>query len=262
MDKVVIITGASSGIGLCLANHLIKKGCTVVGVSRHKPDDFGGDYFECDLSNIAQINIVVQKIRQRYPSVDVLVNCAGIGTGGALEEISHEDTFLVFAVNVFGVMEFTSHLLPLLKQSKHAKIINIGSVAGEITIPFQVSYSMSKSSITRYSEGLRIELKPEGIDVMTILPGDTKTGFTSNRKIIVNQEGPYTKRLNRSINKMAKDEENGVSPMKVVSVIERMIHKKKMPVQKIVGFDYKVLVLLSKILPKRMIERIVMKLYG
>lgn len=262
MSKTVLITGASSGIGWFLADDLHRKGYTVLGLSRKKPNNVDFEYFECDLTDTKAMESIVESIKEKHPIIDVLVNCAGVGTGGALEEIPTNDTKWVFDVNVFAVMELTRLVLPALKQSNNAKIINVGSVAGEITIPYQVSYSMSKSSITRFSEGLRMELKPFKIDVTTVLPGDTKTGFTNNRKVITNENSPYADHVSRSINKMAKDEQNGVSPMKVVAVIERMMKKKRMPVQKVVGLDYKILVGLSKVLPKKWIEYIVIKLYG
>lgn len=262
MPKTVLITGSSSGIGLHLAKRLYDKGYHVIGVSRHKPNDILFDYYECDLSKTEDITGLGEQLLKNYSKIDVLVNCAGVGTGGALEEVSNTDTLHVFSVNVLGVMELTNHVIPLLKKSTSAKIINIGSVAGEITIPYQVSYSMSKSSVSRYTEGLRMELKPSHIDAMTILPGDTKTGFTNNRKVILNPNGLYKEAVSRSISKMEKDEQNGVSPLKVVAVIEKMIQKKRMPVSKIVGFDYKLLVFLSKRLPKKWIEFIVLKLYG
>ena len=262
MNKVVVITGASSGIGLRLANKMNEDGYTVVGVSRNKPLGVSFPYYECDLTNKEQIKSVCTTIVSDINTIDILVNCAGVGTGGALEEISNDDLRWVFDVNLFGATEFIKNMLPALKKSSPSKIINIGSVAGEITIPYQTSYSMSKSSLHRLTEGLRIELKQFNIDVCTILPGDTKTGFTSNRKVIMNENSAYQKNVMRSIAKMEKDEQKGVSPDKVVKAIYKVIKRRKMPIQLVVGFDYKFLVLLSKWLPKRLVEYIIIKMYG
>lgn len=262
MNKTVLVTGASSGIGESLTKYLLDKGYYVIGLSRKKPISVEFPYYECDLSNITQIKQTTTQILNDNINIDVLVNCAGVGTGGSIEDISYEDLKWVFDVNILGVIELIKGLLPVLKKNNKSKIINIGSVAGEITIPFQLSYTMTKSSLHKLTEGLRIELKPFGVDVASVLPGDTKTGFTKNRKNILPENSPYLDRANRSINKMAKDEQKGVSALKVVKVIEKLIRKKKMRSSTTVGFDYKILVCLSRILPKRLVEKIVMKMYG
>lgn len=262
MDKTVLISGASSGIGLDLAKTMHNDGFKVIGLSRKKPYKITFDYIECDLTNKEDIEAKSKLIQEKYKHIDILINCAGVGTGGAIEEVTYEDLKWVYEVNLFGTIELTKGILPLLRKSEMPKIVNIGSVAGAITIPYQTSYSMSKSSVQVLSEGLRIELKQFGIDVCTVMPGDTKTNFTANRKTILNEQGPYSDYVKRSIAKMEKDEQNGVPPSKVVKTIYRVIKRKRMPVQVVVGLDYKILVLLSRILPKRVVEFLVSKLYG
>jgi len=258
MAKTIVITGASSGIGFHLATSLAKEN-TVIGISRKKPQDMSFEYIECDLTKPEDVTKAVASLQGR--AIDVLVHCAGVGTGGALEAIGEKDTAWVLDVNLFGVINLTNGLFDNLRLSTQPKIIVIGSVAGEITIPYQVSYSMSKSAVQRYAEGLRLELKGD-IDVSAVLPGDTKTGFTNNRKKVIKEGSRYKEQVTRSIEKMAKDEQNGVSPMKVVKVIEKLIKKKRMPRSIIVGLDYKLLVFLSHLLPKRIVEFLVSKLYG
>jgi len=262
MSKVVIISGSSSGIGFATATKMYNDGYTVIGLSRKKPNNILFDYFECDLTNSEIIKSVSNQIIKKYPIIDIMINCAGVGTGGAVEEISNEDLKWVYNVNLFGTVDLIKNILPSLKKANNSKIINIGSVAGEITIPYQASYSMSKSSLQRLTESLRIELKQFNIDVCTVLPGDTKTGFTSNRKTIILEDSPYKEQVKRSILKMEKDEQNGVSPNKVVKVIYKVIKKNKMPIQVVVGFDYKVLVFLSRVLPRKLVEYIITKMYG
>jgi len=262
MSRVVLISGASSGIGLRLANKMNNDGYTVIGLSRKKPSNISFKYYECDLTNTELIKSVSNQIITAYKTIDILINCAGVGTGGAVEEISDEDLKWVYNVNLFGTVELIRNILPALKTSSNAKIINIGSVAGEITIPYQTSYSMSKSSVQRLTEGLRIELKQFNIDACTVLPGDTKTDFTSNRKTILKEHSPYKENVERSVAKMEKDEQNGVSPDKVVKVIYKVIKRQRMPIQIVVGLDYKFLVFLSRVLPRRLVEFIITKMYG
>jgi len=259
--SVILITGASSGIGRALAERLHAKGDIVIGVSRSRPEDVDFAYMTADVMKPEQVTRLIQDISNQYDHIDALVNCAGVGTGGALEEVPETDFDWVMDVNVTGAVRMIRACLPMLKKTR-GKIINVGSVAGEITIPYQISYSMSKSALHRLSEGLRLELKPFGVDVTTVLPGDTKTGFTVNRKVINREDSPYHKAVERSIAKMAKDEQKGVSPDKVARVIERLLNKRRMPRQRIVGWDYQLLVGLSRWLPGRITEAIVRKLYG
>ncbi|HOO44049.1 MAG TPA: SDR family oxidoreductase [Bacillota bacterium] len=264
MSKVIVVSGASSGIGKATAEHLTEKGYQVIGLSRTYPKEkYQYDYVLCDLALEADIDRAIEEIEKKVDHIDVLINCAGIGISGAVEYTSLKEVEKIFQVNVIGQFYMTKKALPLLRKADKAKIINIGSVAGELTIPFQTFYSMTKSAIHRFTEGLRIELKPFGIEVATVFPGDTKTGFTENRyqpEVIENDA--YKDRIKRSIQKMEHDETNGMSPMSVVKVITRLIEKKHMPYHVTVGFVYKTLVLLSRILPKRLVYWIVTKMYG
>jgi len=169
----------------------------------------------------------------------------------------------IFSVNLFGLMKITSELLPLLKETDRSKIINIGSVAGEITLPFQAVYTMTKSSLQRYTEGLRMELKPFKISACSILPGDTKTGFTENRlKASSRDSEVYQGRVSRSVKKMERDEEIGVSPYEVVKAVNKLLKRKSLPVSVTIGFKYKIFVFLSKVLPRRLVLYMVYQLYG
>ena len=182
MSKVILISGASSGIGKEVAKYFHNLGNKVIGLSRSYPKEkYEYEYVLGDLSKQDSIDSAVKKIKQLTNYIDVLINCAGIGISGAIEHTSLSDVNKIFQVNVIGQYYITKQLIPLIRKSNKGKIINIGSVAGDITIPFQTFYSMSKSAIHRFSEGLKLELKPFGIDVASVLPGDTKTGFTDNR---------------------------------------------------------------------------------
>ena len=157
MSKVIVITGASSGIGHVAANYFSGQGDQVIGMSRSYPKDaYAYDYVLGDIGVEADIDKALQAIEALTDHVDVLINCAGIGISGAVEYTTLEEVQKIFQVNVIGQFYMTKKLLPLLRKADHAKIINIGSVAGELTIPFQTFYSMSKAAIHRFTEGLRI----------------------------------------------------------------------------------------------------------
>ena len=264
MSKVIVISGASSGIGKEAANYFHKQGHTVIGLSRSYPKDkYEFKYVLGDLGDGKSIEKAVEDIKSLTDHVDVLVNCAGIGISGAVEHTALEEVKKIFDVNVTGQFYITKLLIGLIRKSEHGKIINIGSVAGELTIPFQTFYSMSKAAIHRFTEGLKMELKPLGIDVCSVLPGDTKTGFTDNRyQPQVVEDELYKDRIKRSIQKMEHDEQSGMSPMSVVKVIDKLIKRRRMPSHVTVGFSYKTLVFLGKILPKRLVNWIIYKMYG
>ncbi len=148
MGKVIVISGASSGIGLESAKFFHEKGFTVVGLSRSYPKEkYDFDYVLCDISKEEDIKKAVSEIEKKYDRVDILVNCAGIGISGAVEYTPTEEAEKIFQVNVLGQFLLTRELLKSLRKSDHGKIINIGSVAGPLTIPFQTFYSMTKASI-------------------------------------------------------------------------------------------------------------------
>ncbi|MBI9009744.1 MAG: SDR family NAD(P)-dependent oxidoreductase [Tenericutes bacterium] len=264
MNKVIVISGASSGIGKLSAEFFQQQGNRAIGLSRSYPKGkYDYEYILGDLGDKESIEKAVKEIEKLTDHIDVLINCAGIGISGAIEHTTYEEVNSIFQVNVIGQYYITKLLIPLLRKEGHGKIVNIGSVAGELTIPFQTFYSMSKASMHKFTEGLKMELKPLGIDVCSVLPGDTKTGFTDNRhqpKVV--EDDLYKDRIKRSINKMEHDERNGMSPMAVVKLINKVIKKKRMPIQVTVGFSYKFLVILGKFLPKRFVNWILAKMYA
>lgn len=262
--KTIVISGASSGIGLATAVHFLKLGYHVIGMSRHLPQGkLDYDYVIADLSQEESIKNAVKEVSQLTDKVDILINCAGIGISGALEYTSIEEAMQITQVNLLGQFSLTTKMLPLLRCSDEAKIINIGSVAGELTIPFQTFYTMTKAALHRMSEGLMMELKPFGIQVASVLPGDTKTGFTKHRsQPRIMEDDIYGERIKKSIQKMEHDEQNGMSVDTVVKVIDRLVKRHRMPIQVTVGFTYKLLMFLAKILPKRIVVWILYKMYG
>ena len=264
MNRVIVISGASSGIGKATAEFFHNQGDRVIGLSRSMPKEkVEFDYVLADLANQESVDKAVIEISKLTEKVDVLINCAGIGISGAVEHSTLEEVNKIFQVNVIGQYYITKELIPFIRKANKGRIINIGSVAGELTIPFQTFYSMTKAAMHKFTEGLKMELKPLGIDVCCVLPGDTKTGFTDNRyQPKVMEDGLYKDRIKRSIQKMEKDERNGMSPMAVVKVINRQLKRRNMKILVTVGFGYKFLVPLGKILPKRFVKWILSKMYA
>ncbi|MCF7923761.1 MAG: SDR family NAD(P)-dependent oxidoreductase [Candidatus Izimaplasma sp.] len=264
MNKIVLISGASSGIGLETAKYLSKLNYTVIGLSRSYPKvSYDFDYVLCDITDESAIKKTIEVIYDKYKKIDVLINSAGMGISGAIENTPLDEVKKIFNVNVYGQFLLTKHALVLIRNSSNGKIINISSIASEIALPFQGFYSMSKASIDAFTKALRIELKPFNIQVMALLPGDIKTDFTKNRtKPFKVDNDLYGERVQRSINKMELDEANGMAPIKIAKTIHKYIKRKNLPITKTVGLSYKLIRFLNKFLPEKIVLFFVRKLYG
>ncbi len=258
----IVISGASSGIGFELAKIYSENSDNRVFVLNRREVKLDNVIFiKCDLSNNDEVIKAVRQVKElTSDKVDLLINNAGMGISGAIEDHDIEDIKHIVDVNLVGLINLTRLLIPYIRNTK-GKIINISSVAGPISIPFQTMYSVTKSGVLAFSNGLRNELRPYGVKVTSILPGDTKTGFTDNRKKSVDK-GNYGDRINKSVSKMEKDESNGVPAYKVARYIYKISKKKNPNTYYVVGASYKFLVFLSRILPKRLVNRIIYSIYG
>ncbi len=260
--KVIVVTGASSGIGLAIAQHLCKKGHHVYGISRTKLHEKNVKSIVADVTVFEQLKSAYQDIYDIEGRIDVLINNAGMGISGAIEDTSFEDASYLMNVNFMGVFNSTKAMLPLMRKSGGGKILNMSSVASKLAIPFQAFYSASKAAINTFSEALANEVEPFGIQVTSIMPGDIKTGFTKNRKKNDVTSEAYLKRVEKSVAVMENDERNGMDPELAAQVIDKLIQKKRIPLYKTVGFKYKIFVWLQKVLPSKLANNIVGSIYA
>ena len=258
---VVVITGGSSGIGLETAKLFAEDNKNSVYVlNRHEVYLDNINWIKCDVTNSKEIFDAVKEISNKENNhINILINNAGMGISGAIEYHSLEEINKIIDVNLVGLVNVTRAFLPLL--GKGDKIINISSVAGPISIPYQTMYSVTKAGVLAFSNGLRNELRPLGIKVTSVLPGDTKTGFTASREKSVDN-GRYGDRIEKSVSKMEKDESSGVPACKVAKKILKVSKKKNPNTYYVVGLSYRLLVYLSRILPKRFVNWIIFKIYG
>lgn len=258
---IAVITGTSSGIGRATAKYLTKKGIKVYGLSRTIVSGEDFESIQCDVTNHEQTAEILREIAKKEGGIDVLVNNAGIGISGAVEHNSDKDINRIFEVNTLAVINTCKAVTEIMRSQGGGRIINIGSVAGVIPIPFQTCYSTTKSAVQMFSLAYGLEVEEFGIKVSCVLPGDTKTGFTSNRTKSEN-ETAYSERVQRSVAKMEKDEQNGKSPESVSKVVYSLIKRKNPPATKTVGLAYKLIVFLQKVLPQRLMLWVVKKMYG
>ena len=182
MKKVILITGASSGIGKDTAISLIKHGHVVYGAARRLEmmQDIiqaGGHAIKMDILKEKNIDDVVNQIIKEQSRVDVLINNAGYGLWGAVETISIDEAKRQFDVNIFGLAYLTKKIIPFMREQKSGKIINMSSMGGKVYTPFGAWYHATKYALEGWSDCLRIELKSFGIDVILIEPGIIKTEF-------------------------------------------------------------------------------------
>jgi short-subunit dehydrogenase len=260
--KVIVITGASSGIGLSIAQYLCSKGHKVYGISRTKVHEKNIKSIQADVTNEDQLIEAYQEIFDIEGRIDVLINNAGMGISGSIEDTSQADASYLMNVNFMGIFNSTKIMLPFMRESGGGKIFNMSSVAAKLSIPFQAFYSSSKAAINSFSEALANEVAPFKIQVCSIMPGDIKTGFTKNRKKNDIDNPVYGERVEKSVSVMEKDEQNGMDPEIAAKVIHKMILKKRIPLYKTIGFKYKVMVFLAKLLPAKLVNHIVGSIYA
>lgn len=265
--RIVLITGATSGIGKAAAELFYANGYKVYGTGRRVLPSVSADegivMLPLDVTDDASVERCVDEIIRREGRLDILINNAGFGIAGAVEETDISQMRSQLETNLFGVHRMCKKVLPIMREQCGGRIINISSVAGFIAIPYQAFYSVSKYGIEGYSRALRAEAMQFGIKVTLIQPGDTKTGFTDGRiTVSSNNSDAYTKKMNSSVKRMEHDEQNGASPVKIAKAILKTAQSKHPPVSKAVGLQYKLIKGAVKILPERLVAAAIKKMYA
>ncbi len=258
--KTVLITGASSGIGLAAARKFRDNGWRVFGLCRREFSEEGVEYVRCDVTDEERVKAAFAEIKDRAGSLDLLVNCAGIGISGAAVFTEKDAAEKQMSINFIGVATVVRHAFPLLRESR-GRIINISSAAAVFSIPFQAFYSASKAALNSYSKALAGELKRFGISVTALMLGDTNTGFTAAREKSVSGEELYGGSISRSVSVMEKDEKNGYPPEKNADFIYRTALRRSVAPVYTVGGKYKILTFIMRFLPERLINFIICRLY-
>jgi len=265
-EKVILVTGASSGIGRACAIALAQQGHRVYGTSR-APGSTDGSFtiLPMDVTDAASIQATVQTLLEREGRIDVVVNNAGIGYGGAIEDTAIEEAQATFETNFFGVLRVCHAVLPTMRAQGSGTIINVSSIGGVISLPFQGLYSASKYALEGMSEALRMEVKHFGIHVVLVEPGDTRTQFTANRRTTrgADENPVYREIYRRTLARIEADERNGAAPETVAHTVTRIVASSRPKVRYIVGpFHQKLAVLVKRLVPAGWFERVIMMVYG
>ena len=237
MTRVVLVTGASSGLGAATAAHLATLGHHVYAASRRGIVDPASAAIPLtiDVDDEASVAAAIDTVSAQQGRIDVVVNCAGFGIAGAIEDTPIALAQAQFNTNVFGVMRVCRTVLPLMRRQRSGTIVNVTSIAGEISLPFQGLYSASKFAVEGLSEALHAEVRPFGIAVVLVQPGDFRTGFTAARKVANHDGSAYADRAARALTIAAKDEGAGADPQHVARLIARVITTRRPRLRYVVG---------------------------
>jgi NAD(P)-dependent dehydrogenase (short-subunit alcohol dehydrogenase family) len=266
LGLVVLITGASSGIGQACAKHLCQKGHRVYGTSRQVPsrEPTKFEMISMDVNDEDSVHQSLEIILSREGRLDVVVNSAGYSLVGSVEDTSLAEAQAQFETNFFGVMRVCRAVLPTMRHQQRGCIVNISSIGGLISIPFQGLYCASKFALEGFTEALRGEARPYGIRVVLIEPGDFHTNFTVNRRRVVRADSnsPYFEKFNKAVGVMESDETSGPSPERIAVFLERIVNTSSPRLRYLTGSVLQRLaVSLKKVIPYKLFELLLMKYY-
>ncbi len=262
MKRVAIVTGGSGGIGRCTAASLKKAGCTVYEFSRREKPAEGIVHITADITDEAQARAAVEEVVRREGRVDILVNNAGFGISGAAETTRTEDAHAQLELNLYGMDNVTKAVLPTMRSQGSGRIVCMSSIAGILPIPFQLWYSVSKAAINAYVLALQNEIRPYGITVCAIMPGDIASGFTDARKKSDAGDDVYGGRIQRSVAVMEKDERGGMTTEYAGAYVAKIALKKHSKPLVALGLPYKAAAVLAKLLPTRLSNWVVGLIYA
>ena len=264
--KVILVTGASSGMGKLSAQDLIKAGHTVYAVARSvdKMKDLeamGGHIMKMDVTNEEDIERVVAKVIEEQGRIDVLWNNAGYGLYGPVEDLSMEKAQQQFEVNVYGVARLTKKVLPYMRQQKDGLIINTSSMGGKIYTPLGAWYHASKHAIEGFSDCLRMEVKEFGIKVVVLEPGMINTGFNATvgqNFSYESKNGAYSRLVNGYIKAMGNNPTPGSSPEVISRTVLKIINARNPKTRYLVGRGGKLLVAIRRIFGDKFFDRMML----
>ncbi|MED1383718.1 oxidoreductase [Bacillus mycoides] len=273
--KIAIITGASSGFGLLTTLELAKKDYFVIATMRNleKQVDLISQATKLHLQQnikVQQLDVTdqgsihnFQLFLKEINRVDLLINNAGYATGGFVEEIPVEEYRKQFETNLFGAISITQLALPYMREQKSGKIINISSISGQVGFPGLSPYVSSKYAIEGWSESLRLEVKPFGIDVALLEPGSYNTNIWEVGKQLAENQSDTTSPYKEYMDKIQKHINNGNdtlgNPMDVANKIVEIAEARRTTLRYPIGKGVKFMIFAKKILPWRLWEFLVLK---
>ncbi|CAL2055882.1 SDR family oxidoreductase [Tenacibaculum sp. 190524A05c] len=265
MSKVILITGASSGIGKAIAEHLTSKKHIVYGTSRkpEKVKDVDFSMVALDVLHIDSIDAAVKEVVEKEGRIDVLINNAGRGLMGAVEDIPTEELKAGFDTNFFGPIEVIKKVMPHMRKQKSGLIINVTSLAAYSGLPFRGAYSASKGALELLTESISMEAKNFGVNVTSIAPGSFATSISAGRYYTpVLEDSAYKEAYSKNLKVSDDYVDEGLNPILIARLVDKIINTKKPKLHyKIGAFMERFSVFLKRALPDRVYEKLIMNHY-
>ena len=265
MSKVVLITGGSSGIGKSVGEFLKGKGFTVYGTSRN-PQNYPDSQFPIvalDVIDNKSILNCIEEVISNEGKIDVLINNAGAGITGPIEEIPEAEIKRNFDTNFFGPINVIKAVLPKMRAQNSGLIINVTSIAGYMGLPYRGVYSASKGALELITEAFRMEIKGFNINMTNVAPGDFATNIAAGRyHAPVKNSSPYKKSYGNTLKLMDEHVHSGKDPLLMAKAIFKVINSKSPKVHYKVGeFMQKFSIVLKRVLPDKVYEKLLMNHY-
>lgn len=250
MSKIILITGASSGFGKVTAELLCSRGCTVYGTSRKACSHAAIKMLVMDVRDRQSVRDGVERIIAEQGRIDVLINNAGMGIGGALELATEEEIAMQMETNFGGCVNLCQAVLPHMRRQRSGRIVNLSSIGGVMGLPYQGYYSASKYAIEGFSEALSAEVKGFGIQVSVVEPGDFATHFTASRRNsqATMDDADYGPIFRRSLGLIEKEENGGLKPEVLAKKLVKIVECKRPKLRYVVAnFEQRLSVLIKRL---------------
>lgn len=265
MSKVVLITGGSSGIGKSIGEFLSQKGFTVYGTSR-SPERYPDSKIKLVALDVTDVDTILKAIRTvvaECGKLDVLINNAGAGITGPIEEIPNEEINRNFDTNLFGPINVIKAVLPQMREQNSGLIINITSIAGYMGLPYRGIYSASKGALELITEAFRMEIKDFNIHMTNVAPGDFATNIAAGRyHAPVKKGSPYEQTYGKVLKAIDEDVDSGDDPILVSNMIYKIINTSNPKIHYKVGaFMQKFSIVLKRVLPDKIYEKLLLNHY-
>ncbi len=266
MSKVVLITGGSSGIGKAIGEYLTKEGFTVYGTSRNPENTVEFKAFQLitlDVTNKKTISKGIKEIISKEGKIDILINNAGIGITGPVEETPTEEIHKAFQTNLYGPINVAKEVIPYMRDAKQGLIINVTSIAAYMGLPYRGIYSATKTALKLVTEAMRMEIKNFGIHMTNIAPGDFVTNIAASRyHTPVKDNSPYETSYTKTLKLIDDHVSQGGNPEDVARLVYKIIHSKKPKVHYKIGSTMqKFSIVLKRILPDKTYEKLLLNHY-
>lgn len=259
INKVIVITGSSSGIGETFANYFVEKGHNVYGLSRSRQDKISFKHIATDVTSKENVIQSIQQIINEAGQIDVLINNAGVGMLGAIEDVTKEDLEKLINVNILGTIYTMQAVLPLMRLQKSGHILNVSSIASNHGLPFRGFYSASKSAVDRISESVRLENKNTGIEIATLNFGDIQTPIAESR-IQSTVSNFYKNNYDKLLKSIDEEVQHGMKPEQLIPIIEKLINKRNLKPHYHIGKSMQTFsITLKRIIGQRKFEQLLAK---